>query len=213
MAFGLTGAPVNFLSATNDTLAPVLRKCAIVFFDDILIYSATLEDHLVHLQQVLLLDEKDHWKVNLKKCEFALNQISYLGHILFAKSITTDPSKIETIKNWPIPVNTKELSSLLGLAVFYRKFLQHFGIISRCLTELLKKNALFVWTSEHTTAFNSLKQALISAPVLAVPNFCKPFGIYTDACATGIGAVLTQQGHPLAYFSKALGPKNQGLST
>lgn len=88
-----------------------------------------------------------------------------------------------------------------------------FGIISRCLNDLLKKHTLFVWTEEHTTAFDTLKQALMTAPVLAVPNFALPFCIQTDASTTGIGVVLMQQNHPLAFLSKALGPKNQGLST
>lgn len=103
MAFGLTGAPATFLSAMNDTLTPVLRKCALVFFDDILVYSNTLEEHLQHLYQMLSLLHKDQWKVNLKKCDFVLQEISYLGHIITGKGIATDPSKIQTIKNWPVP--------------------------------------------------------------------------------------------------------------
>lgn len=213
MAFGLTGAPATFLGAMNETLAPVLRKCVLAFFDNILIYSATLDEHIVHLKQVLQLLTNDQWQVNLKKCEFAQTRISYLGHILSEKGISTDPAKIETIKCWPIPKNVKELRSFLGLAGYYRRFVHHFGSISKCLTDLLKKHTLFVWTDDHSAAFNTLKQALISAPVLAVPDFSKPFVVTTDASATGIGAVLSQQGHPLAFLSKALGPKNQGLST
>lgn len=212
MAFGLSGAPNTFLGAMNDTLAPVLRKSALVFFDDILIYSATLEEHLVHLRTVLQLLRKDHWKVKLSKCEFAKQEISYLGHVISHQGVATDPSKVSAIANWPSPASVKALRSFLGLAGFYRKFVRHFGVISRPLTDLLKKHALFIWTHEQETAFCTLKQALMAAPVLALPDFTQPFCIYTDACSNGIGAVLMQNGHPLAYLSRALGPKTQGLS-
>jgi hypothetical protein len=109
-------------------------------------------------------------------------------------------------------VNTQELRRFLGLAGFYRKFVRHFAILAQPLTQLLKKNQLFIWTTEHLTTFEALKQALCSAPVLGIPNFSKPFGIETDACQAGVGAVLLQDGHPLAYVSKPLGPKTQGLS-
>lgn len=115
MAFGLSGAPANFLSAMNETLAPVLRKCALVFFDDILIYNNSLEEHLEHIKLVLSLLAKDNWKVKLSKYEFAQTTISYLGHIISEQGVTTDPTKIEVIKKWPAPQNVKELRSFLGL--------------------------------------------------------------------------------------------------
>lgn len=111
MAFGLSGAPNTFLSAMNDTLAPVLRKSAIVFFDDILVYSATFEDHLEHLKQVLQLLQQDHWVVKLSKCEFAKTEISYLGHVISHMGVATDPSKVAVIANWPTPSSVKELRS------------------------------------------------------------------------------------------------------
>jgi hypothetical protein len=107
----------------------------------------------------------------------------------------------------------KELRSFLGLAGYYRKFVRHFGVICQPWTNLLKKNSLFIWTSDHETAFHTLKQALVATPVLALPNFTRPFVIETDASDSGIGAVLMQDGHPLAFLSKALGPKYRGLST
>jgi len=213
MDFGLTGAPNTFLGAMNDTLAPVLHKCALVFFDDILIYSTSFDEHISHIRTVLHLLQKDNWKVKLSKCEFAQTKISYLGHVISAEGLSTDPSKIDDIVNWPVPKNVKDVRSFLGLAGFYRKFVQHFGIISKPLTELLKKHTLFVWTDDHQRAFEVLKQALVTTPVLALPDFEQTFCIYTDACATGVGAVLMQNGHPLAFLSKALGPRNQGLST
>jgi hypothetical protein len=117
------------------------------------------------------------------------------------------------IEQWPVPTSVKALRSFLGLAGFYLKFVRHFATISRPHTELLKKHVIFIWTTVHQQAFDCLKKALVSAPVLALPDFSVTFSIYTDACLTGVGAVLVQKGHPLAYLSKALGPRNQGLST
>jgi hypothetical protein len=156
---------------------------------------------------------KDQWKLKLSKCSFAQRHISYLGHIISEAGVGTDPSKLTTIQNWPVPANTKELCGFLGLARYYRKFVRHFGIIAKPLTSLLKKHALFVWRPEHEIAFNTLKAALCQTPVLALPNFQKPFCIETDASDLDIGAVLMQEGHPIAYLSKALGPKSRGLST
>lgn len=213
MAFGLCGAPGTFQGAMNTTLAPLLRKCVIVFFDDILIYSATFEEHLTHLQQVLSLLQQDNWFVNISKCKFAKREISYLGHVISASGVATDQTKIEVILSWLTPINVKELRSFLGLAGYYRKFVRHFAVLAKPLHQLLKKGVLFIWTSEHEIAFSSLKTALSSAPVLALPDFSKTFCMETDACKNGVGAVLLQDGHPLAFISKPLGVKTQGLST
>lgn len=212
MAFGLTGAPATFQFAMNAALAPVLRKFAIIFFDDILIYSRTYEEHLSHIRQVLEILRKEQWKVKLSKCDFAKQSISYLGHVISTEGVSTDPSKIETICNWPRPMNLKELRGILGMSGYYRKFIEHYAILSQPLTQLLKKGALFVWTEAQETAFQVLKQALSTAPVLALPDFNTPFVVETDACDVGIGAVLSQKGHPIAYVSRALGPRNRGLS-
>jgi hypothetical protein len=213
MPFGLTGAPGTFQGAMNDTLAPGLRKFVIVFFDDILVYNTSYEEHLVHLQLVFKWLDRDKWKLKLSKCTFAQRSITYLGHVISAAGVATDPSKVQVIVNWPVPASVKELRSFLGLAGYYRKFVRHFGVLARPLTDLLKKNALFVWTPEHDAAFQALKTAMSIAPVLALPDFSKPFALETDASIYGVGAVLTQQGHPLAFISKALGPRNRGLST
>ncbi|CAN6322178.1 unnamed protein product [Urochloa humidicola] len=213
MAFGLTGAPGTFQSAMNITLAPYLRKFVLVFFDDILIYSRTLEEHIVHIKLVFELLDKDQWKIKLSKCSFAQRSISYLGHTISEAGVGRDPEKIAAISTWPTPTTAKELRSFLGLAGYYRKFIRHFGIISKPLTDLLKKYTLFVWTVDHEKSFQALKKALTTAPVLALPDFSKIFCIETDASAVDVGAVLLQDNHPLAFISKALGPKSKGLST
>jgi hypothetical protein len=128
----------------NMTLAPVLGRCALVFFDDILVFSSSYADHLEHLHEVLTLLARDHWVVKLKKCRFAQQEIRYLGHILSSTGVQTDSDKISTVQQWPVPSNTRELHGFLGLAGFYRKFARHFAIMAKPLTQLLKKiNCLF----------------------------------------------------------------------
>jgi len=149
----------------------------------------------------------------MSKCEFAQQSISYLGHIISGASVATDPQKVAAVVNWPIPTSVKEFRGFLGLAGYYRKFVCHFGILPKPLTELLRKNTIFTWTSVYHESFLALKHALSSSLVLALPNFSRPFSIETDASGGGIGAVLAQDGHPLAYLSRALGPRSLGLST
>lgn len=141
----------------NITLAPVLRKCAIVFFDDILIYSSSYEDHLQHLHQVLSLLAKDQWVVKLKKCRFAKHEIHYLGRVFSGEGIKTDPAKIYAVLQWPTPTLVKELRGFLGLTGYYRKCVRNFAVIAKPLTNLLKKHVLFVWTQHHQLAFDTLK--------------------------------------------------------
>lgn len=202
MSFGLTGAPGTFQAAMNNTLSSVLRKCALVFFDDILIYSPTLESHMEHLNIVLSLLREHQWQVKLSKCAFAQSQISYLGHIISGVGVATDPSKVQDILNWPIPTNLKKLRGFLGIAGYYRKFVKGFGVISKPLTNLLKKGVPYQWTADTEQAFQQLKQSLITAPVLALPDFHKQFVVETDASDVGIGAVLSQASHPIAFVSK-----------
>jgi hypothetical protein len=154
----------------------------------------------------------DNWKIKLSKCKFAQRSVAYLGHILSEQGLSTDPAKISAIEQWPIPQSVKDLRGFLGLAGYYRKFIRHFGILAKPLTELLKKDSLFIWTSVHQSAFEVLKAALSSAPVLALPDFSQPFHIETDASGNGVGAVLLQSGHPLAFLSKPLSPRNRGMS-
>jgi hypothetical protein len=212
MAFGLTGAPGTFQGAMNVTLAPGLRRFVLVFFDDILVYSRSLEEHVSHLRLVFEWLRRDQWKLKMSKCNFALQSIHYLGHVISGQGVATDPAKVQAVHDWPAPHNVKELRGFLGLAGYYRKFVRHFGIIDRPLTDLLKKDTLFLWTPPHQQAFETLKHALCSAPVLALPDFTLPFHIETDASGSGIGAVLQQNGHPVAFISKSLSPRNQGLT-
>jgi hypothetical protein len=212
MPYGVIGGPATFQTVMNLILAPLLRKCVIVFIDDILIYSKSWEDHLKHIAEVLSILQKHQFHVKMSKCSFAKPQLTYLGHIVSGQGVATNPTKIISIQEWPQPQNQKDLRSFLGMVGYYRRFVSQFGLLCKALTNLFKKNTLFVWTSETEAAFQALKKALISTPVLALPDFSKPFTVETDASSKGIGAVLQQQGHPIAYVSKSLGTKAQGLS-
>lgn len=210
--FGLAGAPPAFLGAMNTTLHPVLRVCAMVFFDDIVVFSASYSLHLQHLREVFALLRKDKWVVKRSKCEFARRELNYLDHMISKVGVSMNKSKISEVAAWPTPTSVKEVRAFLWLAGYYRHFIHHFGTIARPLTQLLRKNTPFHWTAATTEAFEALKQALTTAPTLTLPDFTKPFVIETDACEYGIGAVLQQGGHPIAYLSKALGPRTKGLS-
>lgn len=143
MAFGLTGAPATFQNAMNKTLAPVLRRSALVFFDDILVYSSSYEEHLRHLEQVLTLLAEQKWRVKASKCEFAQRQITYLGHVINSSGVSTDESKVIDVCDWPTPTNLKQLRGFLGLSGYCRKFVWNYGVLSWPLSNLLRKHVPF----------------------------------------------------------------------
>ncbi|GJW03450.1 ty3-gypsy retrotransposon protein [Tanacetum coccineum] len=184
MPFGLTNAPSTFQSLMNRVFRPYLRKFVLVFFDDILVYSCTVEEHREHLALVFkcLRDEKLY--CNRKKCIFGQKQVEYLGHIVSSDGVKANPSKITAMTEWPIPRNLRELRGFLGLTGYYRKFVQGYGKIAR---------------DPHWTY----------VPVLRLPDFSKKFTIETDASGQGVGAVLMQEGRPVAYFSQVLGSRAQ----
>jgi hypothetical protein len=153
MAFGLTGAPATFQHAMNVTLAPVLRKFVVVFFDDILIYSPSYELHLQHLSTILTILQRDQWQVKFSKCVFAQRSVAYLGHVISDAGVATDTSKIESINTWSRPTNQKELRGFLGITGYYRKFIQHYAVIAQPLTALLKKGVVYQWTDVTETNF------------------------------------------------------------
>lgn len=213
MPFGLTNAPATFQGLMNSIFAPMLRKGVLVFVDDIMVYSSSLQEHVYHLQQVFELLQQHQLFVKASKCSFAQQQLEYLGHIIGVTGVATDPAKIQAVTDWPVPKTLKQLRGFLGLTGYNRKFIQHYGLLAKPLTNLLKKGVSYNWTSVEQEAFDCLKHALTHAPVLKLPDFQKEFVIETDASGKGIGAVLMQDGHPLAYISKALGSKSQSLST
>lgn len=153
MPFGLTSAPATFQGCLNNILSPLLRKFVLVFVDDILIYSKTLSDHVQHLQSVLQILTKHQLKVKSSKCSFAQQRLAYLGHIVSPNGVSTDEEKIQVVRNWPTSTCVKELRGFLGLAGYYRKFVRHYGLLSKPLTNLLRKGQIYMWTDETEKAF------------------------------------------------------------
>jgi len=171
MAFGLTRAPGTFQGALNATLAPGLRKFVLIFFDDILMYSQSLEEHIDHLRQVFQWLRADKWKLKMSKCKFSRESIPYLGHIVSSAGVSIDTSKVQAIVDWPTPSSVKDLQGFLELAGYYCKFIHHFGILAKPLIDLLKKDQTFVWTQSHAIAFQLLKEALCATLVLVLLYF------------------------------------------
>jgi hypothetical protein len=178
----------------------------LVFFDDILIYSKTVAGHIDHLKLALQTLRENSLTAKRNKCVFAVPQVEYLGYVITGEGVATDPAMVEVINNWSVPKTATQLRGFLGLAGYYRRFIQGYGLLCRPLHDLLKKDS-FQLTPKHTSAFQELKQKMTSAPVLALPNFSLPFTLETDASGSGIGAMLMQQGRLIAFYSQALGPR------
>ncbi|RVW68732.1 Transposon Tf2-2 polyprotein [Vitis vinifera] len=211
MPFGLCDAPSTFQAIMNSIFRPYLRKFILVFFDDILVYSPTWELHLNHVRKTLEILKKHSFFVKATKCDFGKQELEYLGHIVTNHGVKVDGKKIEAMIAWPQPTTITELRGFLGLIGYYRKFVRNYGVLARPLTNLLKKGN-FKWDEDAAAAFTMIKQALTTTPTLAMPNFNEPFTIETDASGDGIGAVLTQQGRPIAYMSRALGVTKRSWS-
>jgi hypothetical protein len=212
MPFGLTNAPSTFQGLINDIFKPYLRKCVLVFFNDILIYNKNLQNHLKHLKVVLELLQQHQLYAKLSKCHFGCQEVEYLGHVISEDGVKVDPNKIDAMLKWHVPRNHKALRGFLGLIGYYRKFVKGYGGIATPLTNLLKKNS-FAWNEKAERAFNQLKEAMTTPPVLGLPDFTKAFIVECDASGEGIVVVLMQTGQPLAYLRQGLKGKSLHLST
>lgn len=211
MPFGLTNAQASFQDLMNSIFKPYLSKFILVFFNDILIYIPTMEEQFKHLQIAFEVLKQNQLYIKLFKCSFGQPSLEYLGRIISANGVGADSSKVKAMLELPQPKNVKSLRDFLGLTGYYRKFVRNYGIISRPLTQLLKKKQ-FNWTEETTVAFQQLKMAMTTTPVLTLPDFSQPFVVETDASQEGMGAVFIQNQRPLAFISKAFPPRKKGLS-
>jgi hypothetical protein len=187
----------------------IKEKHVLVYLDDINIYSNTFDEHLKHLQDVFSRLRDAGLKLGPEKCHFCKTELTFLGHVISDKGIAPDPAKVEKVQNFSIPTNLTELRGFIGLASYYRRFIENFASITAPLNKLLKKDEPFNWTSECQHAFEFLKNALITAPILSYPDFEKPFILYTDASYNGLGAILGQldekgKEHVIAYASRSL---------
>ncbi|GKA60987.1 putative reverse transcriptase domain-containing protein [Tanacetum coccineum] len=183
---------------------PYLDKFVIVFIDDILIYSKTKEEHDAHLRLILELLKKEELYAKFSKCDFWLSKVQFLGHVIDSEGIHVDPAKIESIKDWESPKTPTEIRQFLGLAGYYRRFIEGFSKIAKPMTKLTQKSVKFNWGEKEETAFQTLKQKLCSAPILALPEGSENFVVYCDASHKGLGAVLMQKEKVIAYASRQL---------
>ncbi|KAK1694281.1 hypothetical protein QYE76_010978 [Lolium multiflorum] len=190
--FGLTNAPAIFMNLMNKIFMKYLDKFVIVFIDDILIYSKDKEEHAKHLKIVLQILREHQLYAKFSKCKFWLDSVEFLGHVITKEGIAVNPSKVQSVLEWKSPKNAKEIRGFLGMAGYYRRFIEGFSKIAGPMTKLLKKNTPFVWTDECETSFQTLKEKLTTAPVLAVPEPGKDYTVYCDASKNGLGCVLMQ---------------------
>jgi hypothetical protein len=204
MSFGLTNAPAYFMYLMNSVFMQELDKFVVVFIDDILIYSKNPKEHENHLRIVLQRLGDHHLYAKLSKCEFWLDTVKFLGHTISGDGISVDPSKVQEVMDWKPPTSVHQIRSFLGLAGYYRRFIPNFSIIAKPMTGLLMKGVKFSWDQKCKDAFHTLRAHLTTAPILAQPDVFKPFDIYCDASAIGLGCVLMQDNRVIAYASRAL---------
>ncbi|WVZ90355.1 LOW QUALITY PROTEIN: hypothetical protein U9M48_036664, partial [Paspalum notatum var. saurae] len=199
MSFGLTNAPAYFMYLMNS-----------IFFNELDVF---VEEHAEHLRIVLQKLRDHRLYAKFSKCEFWLREISFLGHVLSEKGVAVDPSKVQEVLNWDRPQTVTEIRSFLGLAGYYRRFIDNFSKIAKPMTELTKKNVKFEWSPQCEKAFQTLKSRLTSAPILTQPDITKSFDIYCDACRTSLGCVLMQEGRVIAHASHQLKPAEEHYPT
>ena len=219
MPFGMCNAPATFQRLMETVLAGLLWDSCFAYIDDLLVCSHTFQEHLEHLRQVFTRLRKAGLRLKAKKCLFLREEVPYLGHVVTKGGIKPDPAKTEKVQHYPVPVSVSHVRQFLGLASYYRRFVPEFSRIASPLHSLLKRNAVFCWTSDCQHAFDKLKSLLVGAPVLAYPQFDRPFILETDASVLGLGAVLAQeqtdgQVHPIAFSSRSLSvhERNYGIT-
>lgn len=213
MPFGLTNAPAVFMDLMNRVCKPYLDKFVIVFIDDILIYSKSKEEHEEHLKIILELLKKEQLYAKFSKCDFWLESVQFLRHVINSKGVQVDPSKIEAIQSWAPPTTATEVRQFLGLVGYYRRSIEGFSLIAKPLTKLTEKNKKYVWGKDEDEAFQILKQKLCSAPILALPDGAEDFVVYCDASIKGFGAVLMQRQKVIAYASRQLRKHEENYTT
>ncbi len=205
MPFGLTNAPATFCTPMNDIFREWLDDFVVVYIDDILVYSNSMEKHVEHLRKVFQRLRENKLYAKFKKCEFGVSEVDFLGHRITQQGLKMDDHKVKAILDWEPPRSVLALRSFLGLVSYYRKFIKNFAKIATPLTNLLKKSSgTYEWEEACNEAFDTLKGILVKAPVLKLPDFDKEFEMHSDAFDFGIGGVLVQDGRPVAFESKKL---------
>nr|GFB02637.1 putative reverse transcriptase domain-containing protein [Tanacetum cinerariifolium] len=213
MPFGLTNAPAVFMDLMNRVCKLYLDRFVIVFVDDILIYSKNRKEHEGYLKLILKLLKEEELYAKFLKCEFWLSKVQFLGHVIDTEGIHVDPTKIEAITDWESPKTPTEIHQILGLAGYYRRFIEGFSKIARPMMKLTQKSVKFDWREKAKAAFQLLKQKLCCAPILALPEGSENFVVYCDASHKGLGAVLMQNEKVMAYASSQLKVHEKNYTT
>jgi hypothetical protein len=204
MPFGLTNALTTFCTLMNDIFRKWLHDFVVVYIDDILIYSSSLEEHVEHLRKVFQRLRENKLYAKLEKCKFGVTEVDFLGHRITQEGLIMDNHKVKAILDWEPPKSVPALRSFLGLASYYRKFIKNFVKIAAPLTNLLRKSAVsYDWDEACDEAFGTLKGILVKAPVLKLPDFDKDFEIHSDASDFAIRGVIVQDGKPVAFESRS----------
>jgi len=218
MPFGLCNTPATFQRTMDKVLKGIKDLFVMVYLDDVIIYSKTFSEHLKHIEEVLNRIRQANLRLKAEKCTFAAEELQFLGHVVGKEGVKPDPEKVDKIVNYPVPKNIRELRGILGLFSYYRRFIKDFSKKADALYELLKKETAYSWTDKQQEAFEELKKAITTAPVVRYPDFEKPFLLYTDASLTGLGAVLAQkegkEEYVIAYASRTLSAaeRNYGIT-
>ena len=217
LPMGLTNAPAVFQRVMTELFRPYLNKFVLCYLDDVLIYSKTPEEHLVHLRLVFDILREAGLRVRLQKCVFNKAELHYLGFVVSREGLKADPRKVAAVEAWPTPATVHELRQFLGLANFFRKFIQGYSSMVSCLNALIRNDAPSClkgrWSTVHDQAFAAVKHALTSAPVLKLADPQLPYEVTADASVNGTGAVLTQEGRPIAYYSHKFTPAERNWTT
>jgi hypothetical protein len=218
MPFGLTNAPATFQRMMDVLFSGLLWRFVLVYLDDIFIFSRSIDEHMKHLDIILSRLQEAGLRIKLPKCQFAVDKIEFLGHVVSSEGIHTSPKNVESVRNAPAPKNVNELHSFLGLAGYYRRFIRRFADIAAPLYKLLHKEVKWEWNDSHQRAFEALKTALTEPPVLVIPDFRKPFTLTTDASQVAIGGVLEQRCDDgrvrvVSFFSRTLKDAETRYST
>ena len=215
LPFGLTNAPASFMGIMNEIFHDYLHSFVLVYLDDILVYSKNLEEHLEHLQRVLLRLRKHKLYGKLSKCEFAQKKVEYLGHVVGPEGVSMEAEKVQAILEWEEPTRKVDVQAFLGLVNYYRRFIKDCSKLAKPLTSLCG-NTTFEWKKAQHESFKELKAAVTKAPVLRHFNSELPITVTTDASQFAIDAVLEQEedgkSRPVAFLSRSLNPSEQNCA-
>ena len=208
MPFGLCNAPSTFQRLMNKVFAKEINSFILVYLDDILVYSRSVEEHWDHLERALERLRQAKLYGRLHKCEFLKDKVDYLGFEVSANGVNASPEKVKAILDWPRPQTVHDIRSFLGLASYYRKFIRGFSQIAKPLTDLTREKKTWCWEDAEQNSFTALKVAMATAPVLRLPDFEKQFVVTTDVSDVVIGAILEQDFgsglQPVAFASRKL---------